>query len=352
MQDLFIAVLSDIHGNLEALEAVLKSLEEPAERAKTTGIDFEIWCLGDIFGYGPDPLTCFNIARERFKIILPGNHEALTRLKLKYPDARPTGVSLDAIKSCEYTIEQLLGKQEIKGERTGQSIKIPLETLESMQKENYQAMLASEIAKKYVPEIKISTPEIPLFKKTIPKEQLEQIGASYISKVLLQHEQLIDEYDCRIKRRNTVINLYNFLENIEKTRTVKLKNAIFVHDDPVNPGSMAYLIDDEKAEKIRIRNRINLKLVTRENLKFPELEYIFVGHSHLMPDTTEINGIKTVYVGSVGIPRRDNIEKKACYTAVMVRDEKVMQTKPVIISYEYTKTKKKMIERGLPDKFD
>lgn len=352
MRDLFIAVLSDIHGNLEALEAVLNSLEDPKERAKAAGIDFEIWCLGDIFGYGPDPMACYKIARERFKIILPGNHEALTRLKLKHPDARPSGVSMDAMKSCEYTIEQLLGKQETKGKRTGQAIRMPLETLENMQKENYPAMLASEIAKKYAPEIKINAPEVPLFKKTIPQEQLEQVGAGYISAALLAHGQLIDEYDCRIERRNAVIDLYTFLENLEKTRTFELKNAKFVHDDPVNPGSMLYLVDAERAKKNHIENKVDLREINKEKLKSPELEYIFVGHSHVMPDTVEINGIKVVYAGSVGIPRRDNVEKKACYTAVRVHDGIVAQVRPMIIPYEYTKTKKKMIERGLPNKFD
>lgn len=352
MRDLFIAVLSDIHGNLEALDAVLNSLEEPRKMAKAEGMNFEIWCLGDIFGYGPDPLPCYRIARERFNVILPGNHEALTRLKLKHPDAKPSGVSTDAMKSCENTIEQLLGKQKTKGKRTGQAIIIPLEALENMQKEKYPAILANEITKKYASEIKISAPDVPLFKKTIPQEQLEQIGASYIAAALLMHGQLIDEYDCRMERRTAVLDLYNFLENLEKTRKNTLKNAIFVHDDPVNPGSMSYLVDEERAQKNRIENKVDLRMISKEKLKFPELEYIFVGHSHLMPDTVEINGIKVVYVGSVGIPRRDNIEKKACYTAVQVQDDKVMRVKPMIIPYEYTKTKKKMIERGLPDKFD
>jgi len=354
MQDLFIAVLSDIHGNLEALEAVLKSLEEPKERAKSAGIDFEIWCLGDIFGYGPDPMACYKIARESFRLILPGNHEALTRLKLKHPDAKPSGVSSDAMKSCEYTVEQLLGKQKTKGKRTGQEIGMPLEALENLQKENYPAMLASEIAKKYAPEIKINAPEVPLFKKTIPQEQLDQVGASYITEALLRHGQVIDAYDCRLERRNAVIDLYNFLANLEKNRTFNLKNAKFVHDDPVNPGSMLYLVDDERAKKYHIEksSRVDLREINKEKLKFPGLEYIFVGHSHLMPDTVEINGIKIVYAGSAGIPRLDNVEKKACYTAVRVHDGMVVQVRPMIIPYDYTKTRKKMIDRGLPDKFD
>ena len=60
-------LISDIHGNLEALEAVLKELDKLA-------VD-EILCLGDIIGYGPDPEQCVQRVREHAKIILAGNHD-------------------------------------------------------------------------------------------------------------------------------------------------------------------------------------------------------------------------------------------------------------------------------------
>ena len=63
-----IAVLSDIHGNLEALEAVL----EDAERAGAGAI----YSLGDIVGYGPSPVRCIEIVRSRAAISLIGNHDA------------------------------------------------------------------------------------------------------------------------------------------------------------------------------------------------------------------------------------------------------------------------------------
>ncbi|MDA3960271.1 MAG: metallophosphoesterase family protein [Planctomycetota bacterium] len=62
-----IAVVSDIHGNLEALTAVLEKCEE-------IGVD-DIVCLGDIIGYGPDPIAVADIAIERFRVTLMGNHE-------------------------------------------------------------------------------------------------------------------------------------------------------------------------------------------------------------------------------------------------------------------------------------
>jgi len=62
-----IAVISDIHGNLQALEAVLKEIE----REDVHGI----WCLGDIVGYGADPNECCSLVRREAEIVLSGNHD-------------------------------------------------------------------------------------------------------------------------------------------------------------------------------------------------------------------------------------------------------------------------------------
>jgi diadenosine tetraphosphatase ApaH/serine/threonine PP2A family protein phosphatase len=61
------AVLSDIHANRQALEAVLAAVDE-AE------VD-QVWCLGDLVGYGADPDACVALARERFDLCLVGNHD-------------------------------------------------------------------------------------------------------------------------------------------------------------------------------------------------------------------------------------------------------------------------------------
>jgi predicted phosphodiesterase len=62
-----VAVISDIHGNLPALEAVL-------EQAGQEEID-ELWCLGDIVGYGGKPSECLALVTERAAICLGGNHD-------------------------------------------------------------------------------------------------------------------------------------------------------------------------------------------------------------------------------------------------------------------------------------
>lgn len=62
-----VAVISDIHANLQALEAGLASI---AERE----VD-EIWCLGDVIGYGADPDACVALVAEKAQICLAGNHD-------------------------------------------------------------------------------------------------------------------------------------------------------------------------------------------------------------------------------------------------------------------------------------
>jgi len=64
---MLIAIVSDIHGNRQAFEAVLDSIAE--SRCE------EMWCLGDLVGYGADPDACVELAREHATICLAGNHD-------------------------------------------------------------------------------------------------------------------------------------------------------------------------------------------------------------------------------------------------------------------------------------
>lgn len=61
-----VLILSDIHANLSAFQAVL---------ADAQGQWDIIWCLGDLVGYGPDPNECVALLREHDHISLSGNHD-------------------------------------------------------------------------------------------------------------------------------------------------------------------------------------------------------------------------------------------------------------------------------------
>ena len=62
-----VAIVSDIHGNGHAFEAVLADVARSAAA--------ELWCLGDVVGYGADPNDCSALAREHAAVCLAGNHD-------------------------------------------------------------------------------------------------------------------------------------------------------------------------------------------------------------------------------------------------------------------------------------
>jgi len=61
------AIISDIHGNLEALKTVLADIDRRGVR--------RIVCLGDVIGYGPDPAACLDVVSQRVEFCLCGNHD-------------------------------------------------------------------------------------------------------------------------------------------------------------------------------------------------------------------------------------------------------------------------------------
>lgn len=62
-----LAIVSDIHANLPALEAVLADTQR-------VGVD-QLWCLGDVVGYGAHPDECASLIAERCSLCLVGNHD-------------------------------------------------------------------------------------------------------------------------------------------------------------------------------------------------------------------------------------------------------------------------------------
>jgi predicted phosphodiesterase len=85
------AIVSDIHSNLEALSAVQADIE-------SQGIS-EVYCLGDIVGYGPNPCECIDLAIQ-FNATVLGNHDQGALFD-------PEGFSTGAERAIFWTREQL-----------------------------------------------------------------------------------------------------------------------------------------------------------------------------------------------------------------------------------------------------
>ena len=80
-----LAILSDIHSNLPALEAVLGDIE-------AAGVD-ETWCLGDVVGYGASPDECTQVVAERCRLCLVGNHDLAVLGELDISSFSPAAAS-------------------------------------------------------------------------------------------------------------------------------------------------------------------------------------------------------------------------------------------------------------------
>lgn len=91
------AIISDIHSNLEALQAVLADIEQ-------RGVS-DIVCLGDVVGYGPNPKECLDLVREKCRITLMGNHDHALLFE-------PTNFNLPAERACFWTRQVLEGESD------------------------------------------------------------------------------------------------------------------------------------------------------------------------------------------------------------------------------------------------
>jgi len=87
--------MADIHANLTAFNAVLEDMERRGGVA-------EIWCLGDIVGYGPDPHHCIELLRRYNHVCVAGNHDWAAIGKISTADFNP-----DAALACQWTSGQL-----------------------------------------------------------------------------------------------------------------------------------------------------------------------------------------------------------------------------------------------------
>ena len=89
------AIIADIHANLAAFQAVLEDIE------RRGGVE-EVWCLGDVVGYGPEPHQCLELLRQYNHVCVAGNHDWAAIGQIDTSDFNP-----DAAAACRWTAEQL-----------------------------------------------------------------------------------------------------------------------------------------------------------------------------------------------------------------------------------------------------
>src|SRR5512147_284009 len=110
-----IGIISDIHGNLAALEVVLSTLHN-------LGAD-RIYCLGDTVGYGPHPNECIDLVREHCVVVLKGNHDSGLTGETEIEDFNQYGLaallwSRDRVTPENYDFLRTLPMTSVDGELT------------------------------------------------------------------------------------------------------------------------------------------------------------------------------------------------------------------------------------------
>ena len=82
------AVISDIHSNLEALQVVMDDIDRRGLK--------EVFCLGDVVGYGASPKECLDLVIERCQVTLCGNHDHAVFYE-------PSNFNVSAERACYWT---------------------------------------------------------------------------------------------------------------------------------------------------------------------------------------------------------------------------------------------------------
>ena len=89
------AIIADIHANLAAFNAVLDDIQ------RRGGVE-EVWSLGDVVGYGPEPHECISLLRQTTDVCVAGNHDWAAAGKLDTSDFNPAAAA-----ACHWTAKQL-----------------------------------------------------------------------------------------------------------------------------------------------------------------------------------------------------------------------------------------------------
>jgi diadenosine tetraphosphatase ApaH/serine/threonine PP2A family protein phosphatase len=109
-----IALLSDVHGNLPAFEAVLADID-------AEGVE-QIWCLGDLVGYGAQPDDCVELARRRCDLCLAGNHDMVVTGSIDIADFSSSAAAAALWTREHIGAEALRFLEELRPQQDGREI--------------------------------------------------------------------------------------------------------------------------------------------------------------------------------------------------------------------------------------
>lgn len=291
-----VAIISDIHGNLEALETVFSDIDSRnSKKGKSKPIS-EVWCLGDVVGYGPNPRECLELVSKKCKVILAGNHEIAARTKIRSSSYGLTDMSgLGAKEGIHWTVRQLFGDSTPIQVSDSADV-FTQDFLKKVRCADYGERLFADACKGFNSELSISFGQRLGGKISVP--------ISVYEKFLAERADKLREVFRKLDAKSTG---EEFLKKLgELPLRDERAGVLLVHDNPLEPGSSKYLLDSAEAVKHPNNYAVNADLF--KFLKDNGIRRVFFGHSHFQAVYEAkkygiSEDIKVVNPGSVGMPR-------------------------------------------------
>ena len=213
-----IAILSDIHANLAAFEAVLRDID------KKGGVD-QYWNLGDITDYGPDPHECLQKVRQLEAVSIIGNHDYAVIGKLDYMSEFPPSIAfITSWTSRQMTPEDLI---------------------------YLQSLPATLVIGKFT--LVHASPRDPIweyvFSEDLARENLSHFQTKYC---LLGHTHVPAYFEfkdgsepVKSDKEYRVIRSHDWIESLRKSRRGEIKISLTNDRFIVNPGGIGQPRDGE-----------------------------------------------------------------------------------------------------------
>jgi predicted phosphodiesterase len=338
------AILSDIHGNLEALEAVFRDIDRRNDEGQKIE---EILCLGDVVGYGPNPRECLDLVRRRCKVILAGNHEMGLVEKVKTPRlglSRSTGFGgMGAREGILWAIHQLYGDSS----PVNSDDALTRGMIERLRAPDYEPTLARELCThlKLGPDFKM-----PLKQRLLKAES--ELARQILEKFLASPDVrgLLEEFHQKTHARREGEERVNFLSTLPTS--ARVDGALLVHDNPFQPGDARYVLDTPTRESVKASPNYHAVEKLFSDFDWKDARFVFFGHSHFAGIYTDKNrpGVFAANPGSVGIPRGDALESSYLLWNPAARNRNHVLRLVRVPLDAWTTTGQKMEKAGLPNK--
>ncbi len=338
------AIISDIHGNLEAFHAILKDIESRNKqyRKKGTATIDRIWCLGDTVGYLANPVECLELAIDACDIVLAGNHEIATRAKTDNVNlglTKENGMGgVGAPEGVLWTQRQLFGDSTPIQGNYSEAEKHNKDLITKVRSADYGSNLARELSDN------LSRAQIPVswgFRNRTVDVPSEVYSLMLIDR---SNERKIRKYFRKIDAAEKGEELLSYLKSLPVQK--RIDDVLLVHDNEEKPGNFQYMFPPGSK---RTKDTYPIGEEVYERLADDGIKHCFFGHRHKPKrHLSKKHGVQLVDVGAL-LPRgTDFVWAYTIWNADASFGRDITHVKGPLNEWEWTN--QKCIDAGLVQK--